>query len=99
MNQIKELQSKLLIYFREKISERISLKNELELMERDLRNFEEKKKNTLMSETIYKNNILLYNLKQEKANIQREIKSRESVMDNKDKLNGINIFLNQKLRR
>ena len=61
-------------------------------MEKDLRNFEEKKKNTLLSDTIYKNNILLYNLKQEKANIQREITSRESVIDNKDKLNGMKIF-------
>ena len=58
-------------------------------MEKDLRYYEEKRKNTLMTEAIYKNNILLYQLKHEKTNIYKELKSRESIIDNKDKLIGI----------
>lgn len=58
-------------------------------MEKDLRYYEEKRKNTLMTEAIYKNNILLYQLKHEKTNIYKELKSRESIIDNKEKLIGI----------
>ena len=58
-------------------------------MEKDLRYYEEKRKNTLMTEAIYKNNILLYQLKHEKTNIYKELKSRESMIDNKEKLIGI----------
>ena len=42
-----------------------------------------------MTEAIYKNNILLYQLKHEKTNIYKELKSRESIIDNKEKLIGI----------
>lgn len=57
-------------------------------MDNDLRLFEEKKKNTLISEAIYKNNVLLFNLKQEKSSISKELKTRETVVENKDKLIG-----------
>ena len=57
-------------------------------MDNDLRLFEEKKKNTLISEAIYKNIVLLFNLKQEKSSISKELKTRETVVENKDKLIG-----------
>jgi hypothetical protein len=57
-------------------------------MEKDLRQFEEKKKNSLISEAIYKNNKLLYSLKQEKNNVSIEIMNKETHFENKEKLLG-----------
>lgn len=57
-------------------------------MEKDLRQLEEKKKNTLISEAILKNNKLLYILKQDRTNISKEIKLKESNVENKEKLSG-----------
>ena len=62
-------------------------------MEKDLRQFEEKKKNSLISEAIYKNNKLLYNLKQEINNLSFEIMNKETPVENREKLLGKFLFI------
>lgn len=62
-------------------------------MEKDLRQFEEKKKNSLISEAIYKNNKLLYNLKQEINNLSFEIMNKETPVENREKLSGKFLFI------
>lgn len=72
--------------------EKSTLRSKIEGYEHELAQLEEKRKNSALSDIIYKNNILLYSLKEEKSILVVEIKNRESTMDNKDKISGILCF-------